>query len=100
MVTLSLVGCLLGFLRYNFNPASVYLGNSGSLLIGFLLGCYGARWSEKSVTLLAMTLPILAVSIPLVDIVISIARRFVWDRPILQDDRGHLHHNFGSRIQS
>ncbi len=60
MATMPLAGCLLGFLRYNFNPASVYLGDSGSLLIGFLLGCYGALWSEKAVTLIALTVPVLA----------------------------------------
>jgi UDP-GlcNAc:undecaprenyl-phosphate GlcNAc-1-phosphate transferase len=59
LATMPLVGCLLGFLRYNFNPASVFLGDSGSLLIGFLMGCYGALWSEKSVTFVAMTVPVL-----------------------------------------
>jgi len=54
LATMPLAGCLLGFLRYNFNPASVFLGDSGSLLIGFLLGCYGAMWSVKSVTLIAL----------------------------------------------
>jgi UDP-GlcNAc:undecaprenyl-phosphate GlcNAc-1-phosphate transferase len=97
LATMPLAGCLLAFLRYNFNPASVFLGDSGSLLIGFLLGCYGALWSEKSVTLVALTVPILAVSIPLADVAISIARRFVRDRPIFQGDRGHIHHKLLDR---
>src|SRR2546421_10492649 len=92
MVTIPLAGALLAFLRYNFNPASVFLGDSGSLTIGFLLGCFGALWSEKSVTLVALTVPILAVSIPLADVALSIARRFVRNRPIFQGDRGHIHH--------
>jgi UDP-GlcNAc:undecaprenyl-phosphate GlcNAc-1-phosphate transferase len=92
LATMPLAGCLLGFLRYNFSSASVFLGDSGSLLIGFLLGCYGAFWSEKSVTLVALTVPLLAVSIPLLDVVISIARRFLRNRPIFQADRGHIHH--------
>src|SRR6185369_17846272 len=46
-VTLPLAASLLGFLRYNFSPASIFLGDSGSMLVGFLLGCYGVLWSEK-----------------------------------------------------
>jgi UDP-GlcNAc:undecaprenyl-phosphate/decaprenyl-phosphate GlcNAc-1-phosphate transferase len=92
LATMPLAGCLLGFLRYNFNGASVYLGDSGSLLIGFMLGCYGALWSEKSVTLVALTVPLLAVSIPLIDVILSILRRYLRNRPIFQADRGHIHH--------
>jgi len=97
LATMPLVGCLLGFLRYNFNPASVFLGDSGSLLIGFLMGCFGALWSEKSVTLVAMTVPLLAVSIPLLDVILSIARRYLRNRPIFQGDRGHIHHKLLDR---
>ena len=57
----------MAFLRYNFNPATIFLGDCGSLLIGFLLGCYGVLWSQKSATILGMTAPILALSIPLLD---------------------------------
>src|SRR5580658_2451520 len=92
MATMPLAGCLLGFLPYNFNKASVFLGDSGSLLIGFLLGCYGALWSEKSVTLVALTAPLLALSIPLLEVVLSILRRYLRNRPIFQADRGHIHH--------
>ena len=97
LATMPLVGCLLGFLRYNFNPASVFLGDSGSLLIGFLLACYGALWSEKSVTMVAMAAPLLAVSIPLLDVGLSILRRFLRNRPIFQGDRGHIHHKLLER---
>jgi UDP-GlcNAc:undecaprenyl-phosphate GlcNAc-1-phosphate transferase len=97
LATMPLAGCLLGFLRYNFNRASVYLGDSGSLLIGFLLGCYGALWSEKSVTLVALTAPLLALSIPLLDVLLSISRRYLRNRPIFQADRGHIHHKLLDR---
>ena len=97
LATLPLAGCLLGFLRYNFNPASVFLGDSGSLMIGFLLGCYGALWSEKSVTLLALTAPLLAVSIPLLDVILSVLRRYLRNKPIFEPDRGHIHHRLLDR---
>ena len=65
--TVPLAGALLGFLRYNFNPASIFLGDSGSLIIGFLLGSFGVIWSQKSATLLGMTAPLMALSIPLLE---------------------------------
>lgn len=97
LATMPLAGCLLGFLRYNFNPASVFLGDSGSLLIGFLLGCYGALWSEKSVTLVALSAPLLALSIPLMDVLLSVIRRYLRNKPIFEADRGHIHHKLLER---
>jgi len=97
VVTVPLAGCLLGFLRYNFNPASIFLGDCGSLLIGFLLGCYGALWSNKSATLLGMTAPLMAMSIPLLDAGLSIARRFLRRQSIFKGDRGHIHHRLLDR---
>ena len=67
LATAPLVGALLAFLRYNFNPASIFLGDCGSLTIGFLLGCFGAIWSQKSATLLGMTAPLMALAVPLLD---------------------------------
>jgi len=97
MATMPLAGCLLGFLRYNFNPASVFLGDSGSLSIGFLLGCYGVIWSHKSATLLGMTAPVMTLAIPLLDVVLSIARRILRRQPIFSADREHIHHKLLAR---
>ena len=90
-------GALLGFLRFNFNPASIFLGDCGSLAIGFLLGCFGIVWSEKAPTLLAMTAPLLALSVPLLDTSVSILRRFLRRQPIFGADRSHIHHKLLSR---
>ncbi len=90
--TLPLAGALLGFLFYNFSPATVFLGDSGALLIGFLLGCFGMLWTQKTTTLLSVTVPLLALSIPLLDVSISVLRRFLRNRPIFGADRGHIHH--------
>lgn len=92
-----LAGCLLGFLRYNFNPATVFLGDSGSLLIGFFLGCCSVIWSEKAATILGMTAPGLALSIPLLDTLLAVARRFLRGKPIFGADRGHIHHRLLDR---
>ncbi len=87
-----LVGALLGFLRYNFNPATIFLGDSGSLTIGFLLGSYAVIWSQKSATLLGMAAPMMAMAVPLLDVTVSIVRRFLRGQPIFAADYGHIHH--------
>jgi UDP-GlcNAc:undecaprenyl-phosphate GlcNAc-1-phosphate transferase len=92
LATAPLAGALLGFLCYNFNPASIFLGDSGSLVLGFLLGCYGVIWSLKSATLLGMTAPLMALAIPLLDTTLAIARRALRGQPIFAADRRHIHH--------
>jgi UDP-GlcNAc:undecaprenyl-phosphate/decaprenyl-phosphate GlcNAc-1-phosphate transferase len=89
---LPLAGALLGFLRYNFNPATIFLGDSGSLFVGFLLGCSAVVWSEKSATMLGMAAPLIALGIPLLDTVLAIGRRFLRGKPIFGGDRAHIHH--------
>jgi UDP-GlcNAc:undecaprenyl-phosphate/decaprenyl-phosphate GlcNAc-1-phosphate transferase len=97
LATAPLAGCLLGFLRYNFNPASIFLGDSGSLSVGFLLGTYAVIWSEKSATLLGIAAPAMALALPLIEVGLSIARRFLRNEPIFAGDRGHIHHRLLDR---
>jgi UDP-GlcNAc:undecaprenyl-phosphate/decaprenyl-phosphate GlcNAc-1-phosphate transferase len=92
LAVVPLAGALLGFLRYNFHPASIFLGDSGSMTLGFLLGCFGAVWSEKSTTLLGLTAPLLVLAVPIFDVVMAVARRFLRGRPIFSADRAHVHH--------
>jgi UDP-GlcNAc:undecaprenyl-phosphate GlcNAc-1-phosphate transferase len=87
-----LAAALLGFLRYNFNPASIFLGDSGSLMVGFLLGCFGLIWGQKSATLLGMTAPLMALSVPLLDTCLAVVRRYLRHQPIFGADRNHIHH--------
>jgi len=95
--TVPLAGSLLGFLRYNFNPASVFLGDSGSLLVGFLLGSYAVVWSQKSATLLSLAAPVMALTVPLLDVCLSIVRRWLRGHPIFGADRSHIHHKLLER---
>ena len=95
--TFPLVGALLGFLIYNINPATVFLGDSGALLIGFLLGCYGMIWTQKASTVLSMLVPLLALSIPLLDVSLSVLRRLLRNQPIFTADRRHIHHRLLDR---
>jgi len=97
MMTLPLCGALLGFLRYNFNPASIFMGDCGSLSIGFLLGCFGVLWTDKSATALSMTAPVLALAVPLLDAGVSIVRRLLRNQPVFRADRRHMHHRLLDR---
>lgn len=92
LLTAPLAGALLGFLRYNAPPASIFLGDSGSLLIGFLLGCYSVVWSQKVATIFGLLAPLMAVALPIVDVTLSVGRRLLRGQPIFQGDRGHIHH--------
>ncbi|PYS53679.1 MAG: hypothetical protein DMG13_11550 [Acidobacteria bacterium] len=97
VVAAIVAGSLLGFLRFNFSPASIFLGDSGSLWIGFVLGCFGVIWVQESTAVLGFFAPAVAFSIPLLDTTLSFARRFVARRPIFTADRGHVHHRLIER---
>jgi UDP-GlcNAc:undecaprenyl-phosphate GlcNAc-1-phosphate transferase len=97
LVTAPLLGALAGFLRYNFSPASIFLGDCGSLSVGFLLGCFAVIWSDKSATLLGMTAPIIAMAIPLLDTGLAVFRRVLRRQPIFAGDLGHMHHRLLAR---
>lgn len=92
VVALVLTGALAGFLRYNFNPASIFLGDSGSLFVGFSLAALSIMGAQKATTAVAVAIPILAFGLPMVDTGVAIARRFVGRRPLFQGDREHIHH--------
>jgi UDP-GlcNAc:undecaprenyl-phosphate/decaprenyl-phosphate GlcNAc-1-phosphate transferase len=94
---LPLAGALLGFLFFNFNPATVFLGDSGALMIGFLLGCGGIIWKNKPGGGGRIAVPLLALSIPLLDLSVSIVRRSLKGQPIFSADRGHIHHRLLDR---
>ncbi len=92
VVALALSGALAGFLRYNFNPASIFLGDSGSLLVGFVLAALSVQGSQKASTAVAVAIPILAFGLPVVDTSVTVARRLLSGKPIFKGDREHIHH--------
>lgn len=92
VVALALTGALAGFLRYNFNPASIFLGDSGSLFVGFTLATLSIQGSQKATTAVAVAIPLLAFGLPVVDTSVTIARRFLSGKPMFQGDREHIHH--------
>ena len=96
LATLPLIGALLGFLFYNFSRATMFLGDSGALLIGYLVGCYGIMFAERA-TGLRELVPLMAIPVPLMDLSLSVVRRFITNRPIFSADRGHIHHRLLDR---
>ena len=92
VVALVLCGALAGFLRYNFNPASIFLGDSGSLFTGFLLAALSVLGTQKATTAVAIVVPILAFGFPVVDTAMTMGRRLVSRKPVFQGDREHIHH--------
>lgn len=92
VVSLVLCGALAGFLRYNFNPASIFLGDSGALFVGFVLAALSVQGTHKATTAVAVITPILAFGLPVVDTGVTMARRLVGGKPLFQGDREHIHH--------
>jgi UDP-GlcNAc:undecaprenyl-phosphate GlcNAc-1-phosphate transferase len=96
--TLPLVGAAIGFLCYNFSRATIFLGDSGALLIGFLVGCCGVLWTmEPNVSGAALAAPVLLAAIPLMEVVLSVARRWLKRRPLFGADQGHIHYRLLAR---
>jgi UDP-GlcNAc:undecaprenyl-phosphate GlcNAc-1-phosphate transferase len=88
----ALAGGLAGFLLYNWHPACIFLGDSGSLLIGLLIGVIGVRASMKGTTTISILIPILVMGLPISDTAMAIFRRWVRDLPLSSADRRHIHH--------
>ncbi|KAB3539715.1 undecaprenyl/decaprenyl-phosphate alpha-N-acetylglucosaminyl 1-phosphate transferase [Alkaliphilus pronyensis] len=87
-----LAGGSAGFLPYNFNPAKIFMGDTGALLIGFLLATISIEGVIKSATTIAVAIPVLALGVPVFDTAFAIVRRLINKRPIMEADKGHLHH--------
>lgn len=97
IVSASLAGALLGFLAYNRPPASIFLGDAGSMLIGLVVGVL-ATWSSVQGSTVLAAAPVAILAIPLFDSMIAILRRFLTGRSIYATDRAHLHHLLSARF--
>jgi UDP-GlcNAc:undecaprenyl-phosphate GlcNAc-1-phosphate transferase len=92
VICLVLCGSVAGFLRYNFNPASIFLGDSGALFIGFLLASMSVLGTQKATTAVAIVVPILAFGFPVVDTAMTMGRRLLSRKPVFEGDNEHIHH--------
>lgn len=89
---LALSGGALGFLPYNFHPAKIFMGDGGSLFLGYMLATLSIIGPMKGATVLAMIGPVLVLGVPIFDTGFAILRRVANRRPIMEADKGHLHH--------
>jgi UDP-GlcNAc:undecaprenyl-phosphate/decaprenyl-phosphate GlcNAc-1-phosphate transferase len=96
-VAAAVAGASLGFLRHNFNPARMFMGDSGAMLLGYLLGAAAVQGLFKTVTALSLIIPLLALAVPIVDTGFAIVRRYRTRVSIFLPDRGHLHHRLLDR---
>jgi len=92
LFALALLGSLSGFLFFNFNPAKVFMGDCGSLFLGFSLAAASVMCVSKSMALVGLALPALALGIPIFDTIFSMLRRFLERRSLFAPDRSHFHH--------
>jgi len=93
-----LSGVLLGFLRYNFNPASIFMGDGGSYFMGFAIAMISLSSSVKSQTGAAILIPLLALGVPMFDTILSPLRRFAVGKGMFRPDNSHIHHKLAEHM--
>jgi UDP-GlcNAc:undecaprenyl-phosphate GlcNAc-1-phosphate transferase len=92
LFTAALAGAILGFLRYNFNPAKIFMGDTGSMFLGFVLSTCAIEAHQKSSATVAILVPIVVLGLPIADTLLAMTRRALRGTPLFQADRGHIHH--------
>jgi UDP-GlcNAc:undecaprenyl-phosphate GlcNAc-1-phosphate transferase len=88
----ALTGALLGFLLYNFNPARIFMGDSGAMFVGFVLAACSIAGGSKDSVAVALLVPVVVMGLPILDTALAIVRRFARRVPVFSADREHLHH--------
>jgi polysaccharide biosynthesis protein len=91
MTIFVLVAAIVGFFPYNYHPAIIYLGDTGALFIGFMIGVLSLQ-GLKNATAVAILSPVIILGVPIVDTVVAIVRRKLSGRPAMEADKMHLHH--------
>ncbi len=95
----ALGGAILGFLIFNFNPASIFMGDTGSMFLGYVLAVSSVVTSTKSGTAVAMLVPVISLGLPIMDTLLSMVRRALIGRPMFSADKEHIHHRLMSRLE-
>ncbi len=98
IVVLAIGGAAIGFLPYNFNPARIFLGDAGSLFIGYVFATVSIIGTSKTAIAISLLVPLVVLALPVVDTVATILRRTVTGRAITEADRGHFHHQLVLRF--
>jgi UDP-GlcNAc:undecaprenyl-phosphate GlcNAc-1-phosphate transferase len=91
-LALILAVAIVGFLRYNFYPAKIFMGDTGALFLGYALSILAMTGLTKTVTVISLFLPVVVLGIPILDTALAIVRRYLSHKPIFSADKDHLHH--------
>lgn len=91
-ITLGLAGAACGFLRYNFNPAKIFMGDTGSMLLGFTMASISVMGTVKTAAAVGLVVPVIALGLPILDTLFAIVRRRINGRAVFKPDKGHVHH--------
>jgi UDP-GlcNAc:undecaprenyl-phosphate/decaprenyl-phosphate GlcNAc-1-phosphate transferase len=89
-------GAALGYLRHGFHPASIFLGDSGSNLLGYMLAAIAVQGALKTNAVVALVFPLVILAVPILDSSFVIAKRIKYGQPVYQADRWHFHHRFAN----
>jgi UDP-GlcNAc:undecaprenyl-phosphate GlcNAc-1-phosphate transferase len=92
LVVIALAGASLGFLPYNFNPAKIFLGDAGSLFIGYVFATVSIIGASKTAIAISIVVPVVVLALPILDTVFAVVRRASAGKRITEADRGHFHH--------
>ncbi|MBQ4438761.1 undecaprenyl/decaprenyl-phosphate alpha-N-acetylglucosaminyl 1-phosphate transferase [bacterium] len=92
LVALALAGAVTGFLIYNFNPARIFMGDSGSMFIGYILAILSLRSQSKAHAVVSILVPIIAMGVPILDTTLAFMRRMMRHQSIFAADKQHIHH--------
>ncbi len=92
----AVAGACVGFLRHNFHPASIFMGDSGSNLLGLLLACVAIQGVLKTAAVVALFFPLVILAVPALDATFVVAKRIKYRRPVYSADRWHFHHRFAN----
>lgn len=92
LMSAATIGAVLGFLFHNFNPARIFMGDSGSYFLGYTLAVTSLSGIPRASAAVALLVPVLALGVPIFDVLFSMVRRFLERRPLFSPDRGHIHH--------
>ncbi|QSQ08338.1 putative undecaprenyl-phosphate N-acetylglucosaminyl 1-phosphate transferase [Koleobacter methoxysyntrophicus] len=92
ILTAALAGGAVGFLPFNFNPAKIFMGDTGAMFLGYVLAAISVMGAIKSATAIALAVPILALGLPIFDTAFAILRRAINGYPVMKADKDHLHH--------
>ena len=92
IMSLGMVGAVLGFLFHNFPPAKVYMGDSGAYMIGYVIAALALMNAQKGAVAAALLAPVLALALPIIDVSFAMLRRGVKGLPLFRPDKQHIHH--------